>query len=121
MISVGQAAKVYENLGEEIQLYINEEKGGKLNRFIGIVDKGKELFSRIYDFWNKKDKKAKDKEENENIENYDDIYRTHSNKSKDSFGSNDSNSDEDKKRGSSLGSDKRSSNLSNEEANELDY
>ena len=122
MISVGQATKVYENLGEEIQLYINEEKGGKLNPFIGIVlDTGKSLLSKIQNFWNRKDK-PKDNKENEN-EDLNDINRSGSNKSGDSFGSSDSNNDEDLQRISSLGGGKESysKDSSNDDDNELGY
>ena len=123
MISVGQATKVYEYLGDEIELNL---KGNEKNK----ISISEILFSKIKRFWKKNDSKENKKKEDDDISN--DINRTNSNisnfsnnsidnESRDSIDSN--NNDEN---GGSRDSNTSSENNSNknsyiEEYKSIDY
>ena len=126
MISVGQAAKVYEYLGGEMQLYLNDEKEDKgfLQKFDVIFGYTKELLSIPKKLFNKKDNYSNNNNENEDDIN--DIERTDSNKSsitnnsRDSNASNNSSSNDEERSSHNKSRDSNKSS-ENEEDNDLDY
>ena len=85
MISVGKVTKLHEYLGDEMQLYINDEKENK-------ESKKNSLFSNIRiiigSYWNKKEKIQEENEERNDDEN--EVSRKGSRKSELSSISNDS-------------------------------
>ena len=100
-VTVGQAAKLCEYLGDELQLYLDKAKDKKEKKFYKYL---KSFGESIKNFWNK----GNIKEDNEGLDDENDISRKDSINSNSSNNSNDNNS----KRIS------RDSNLSNEDEDE---